>query len=103
MQTQDAPLSGTYAFFEVADTGTGIEQSAIARIFEPFYTTRDDGNGLGLAAVLGIVRGHNGAIQVMSEVGEGTCFQIFLPALIAEEAVSAENSPTSTLTTTPAS
>ena len=96
MQTQEAPLSGTYVFFEVADSGIGIEQSKIEQIFEPFYTTRVGGNGLGLAAVLGIVRGHNGAIQVMSEAGEGTCFQIFLPAIIEveEERVSAETKET---------
>ena len=94
MQTTDAPLEGTFVYFDVSDTGPGIPESQIGQIFDPFFTTRPDGSGLGLAAVLGIVRGHDGAIQVLSEVGKGTCFQVFLPAfVIDEDDVSAESRP----------
>lgn len=71
---------GLYVFCEVADTGCGIARDQIARIFDPFYTTKFTGRGLGMAAVLGIVRGHRGAIKVYSELGRGTTFKILLPA-----------------------
>jgi CheY-like chemotaxis protein len=70
---------GEYVFLEVADTGSGMDADTQARIFEPFYTTKFTGRGLGLAAVLGIMRGHEGAIQVDSVVGEGTTFRLFFP------------------------
>jgi signal transduction histidine kinase/CheY-like chemotaxis protein len=78
--------AGRYAVFEVADDGVGIEREALARIFRPFYSTKFTGRGLGLAAALGVVRAHGGAITVASEPGEGTCFRAFLP-LHGEEAV----------------
>jgi CheY-like chemotaxis protein len=71
--------SGSYAYLEVADAGCGMDSATLARIFEPFFTTRFTGRGLGLSAVLGIVRGHRGALQVQSEPGRGTIFTIFLP------------------------
>ena len=74
---------GFYVYLEVADNGCGMEKDAIERIFDPFYTTKFTGRGLGLAAVLGIVRGHKGAIKVHSEVGKGTVFKVFFP--VAEE------------------
>ena len=75
---QDLP-EGDYVYFEVADNGGGISPELQARIFDPFFTTKFTGRGLGLAAVLGIVRGHRGALKVFSEEGWGTTFKILLP------------------------
>ena len=70
---------GTYVFLEVSDDGPGMSAEITGRIFEPFYSTRFTGRGMGLAAVLGIVRGHSGAIHVSSQPGEGAKFRVFLP------------------------
>ena len=74
---------GMYVTIEVADTGCGMDEATLNRIFEPFYTTKFTGRGLGLAAVLGIIRAHQGALSVQSEPGQGTTFTIRLPALTA--------------------
>ena len=70
---------GDYAFIEVCDNGCGMTPEQQARIFEPFFTTKFTGRGLGLSAVLGIVRGHRGALRIYSEAGKGTTFKVILP------------------------
>jgi PAS domain S-box-containing protein len=75
---------GRYVFLEVADTGCGMDAEVLSRIFDPFFTTKMSGRGLGLAAVLGIIRGHQGTLQVTSHKGSGTIFKVFFPALPAD-------------------
>ncbi|MBF0378574.1 MAG: response regulator [Desulfamplus sp.] len=85
--TQSTPLSkqanGKYLCIEVSDTGVGIEESIRNRIFEPYFTTKEQGKGtgLGLAVVHGIVKSCKGDIVVTSEAGQGTSFKIYLPGI----------------------
>ncbi len=74
-----ASTTGEYVYLEVADTGSGMDAATQARIFEPFFTKKSFGRGLGLASVLGIVRVHGGALEVESQPGEGTTIRALFP------------------------
>ncbi len=79
---------GPMVYFTILDDGIGIDEFAVARIFEPFYTTKFAGRGLGLAAALGILRAHKAALLIESTLGEGSRFTVFLP--VASQAREAE-------------
>ncbi|MDA8018629.1 MAG: transporter substrate-binding domain-containing protein [Thermoanaerobaculia bacterium] len=73
--------AGTYVLLEVADDGVGMKREVLDRVFDPFFSTKFTGRGLGLAASLGIVRGHRGAIRIESKPGSGTRVRVYLPAV----------------------
>lgn len=79
-----------YVFMQVSDTGSGMDEETIQSIFDPFFTTKKTGHGLGLAAVLGIVRSHRGAIEIESALGQGSVFTVYLP--VSSSPVVPENS-----------
>jgi two-component system CheB/CheR fusion protein len=81
---------GEYVFLEVRDNGSGMDEQTVKRIFDPFFTTKFTGRGLGLAAVLGIVRQHKGAVQVHSVPGRGSSFRTLFAVGEAEPAREAE-------------
>ncbi len=72
-------LPGLYVILELHDDGVGIPPENLAKIFDPFFTTKPTGHGLGLAAVIGIVKGHKGGLTVYSEIGKGTTFKLLFP------------------------
>jgi two-component system, cell cycle sensor histidine kinase and response regulator CckA len=74
---------GDWILIEVEDNGLGMDELTASRIFEPFFSTKAHGHGLGLASCLGIVQAHGGAIHVQTEVGVGSCISLLLPACLA--------------------
>lgn len=85
--------AGQYVVLEVSDDGPGMDKTTRTHMFDPYFSTHFMGRGLGLAAVIGIVRGHNGSINVTSQLGSGTSIKIFFPPLIAETQGSEEYEP----------
>lgn len=82
---------GLHLVLEVADTGAGMAPGVMARIFDPFYSTKGSGRGLGLSAMLGILRNHRAGLKLRSKPGEGTTFTLFFPA--SQQRLPAEPSP----------
>ncbi len=83
MPAAAALAEGPYAWLEVADTGVGMDAETCARIFDPFYSTKFAGRGLGMAVVHGVVRGHGGGILIDSAPGRGTTIRVFFPRIQA--------------------
>ena len=79
--TNTSLAAGSYALLQIKDTGSGINQEMLALIFDPFFTTKFTGRGLGLSAVLGIIKGHYGGLRIETEVGKGTMFEIVWPLI----------------------
>ncbi|MDQ6989054.1 MAG: PAS domain S-box protein [Mariprofundaceae bacterium] len=71
--------AGEYIYLEVQDNGSGMSQDVQSKVFEPFFTTKFTGRGLGMSAILGIVKGHHGALLLTSEAGQGTTFRVLFP------------------------
>jgi two-component system cell cycle sensor histidine kinase/response regulator CckA len=88
----EKPPAGRFAYVEVADTGCGMDEETKQRLFDPFFSTKFTGRGLGMSAVLGIVQGHKGAIIVESAVGRGSTIRVLFPAAEALSAAAASDS-----------
>ena len=83
--------AGPYVFVDVVDNGHGISDETLSRMFDPFFSTKDQGRGLGLAAVRGIVRSHQAALRVSSAPGQGTRFRVWLSLMPGRQSRSATN------------
>ena len=77
--TGNAIAAGPYVCLEVSDTGCGMDEETRSRIFEPFFSTKFTGRGLGLSALIGIMKSHHGALQLSSTLGVGTTFKVYFP------------------------
>jgi PAS domain S-box-containing protein len=83
LQLQSDLKEGYYVYLEVADTGCGMDKTTMSKIFDPFFSTKFTGRGLGLSAVQGIVKGHKGAMKIYSEPGKGSTFKVLFPVVDA--------------------
>jgi len=92
-QSQPGLEPGDYIQIAITDSGEGIKPDHVARIFDPYFTTKQTGTGLGLAAVYSIVKKHHGHIDVESQLGQGTTFRIWLPALRQQKASTDTRNP----------
>ncbi|MGD0586191.1 MAG: response regulator [Oryzomonas sp.] len=88
---------GGYVCLEVTDTGCGMDEETKWRIFEPFYTTKFSGRGLGMSAVLGIINSHSGALQLFSQLGRGTTFKVYLPVQISDPVGEDDQNPSASI------
>ena len=86
-------LTGDYVCLEVQDTGRGMSEETLSSIFDPFFSTRTPGRGLGLPTVLGIAKGHHGSIRVASAPGEGSCFTLYFPVAESHKAAEPSSEP----------
>ena len=92
---------GRYVFIDVVDNGIGMSEHTLARMFDPFYSTKDTGRGLGMAAVRGIVRSHRAALRVTSAEGQGTRFRVWFPLGLSIHSTRAASEDTRGQSTSP--
>ena len=92
---------GDYVFIDVVDNGHGMSEHTLARMFDPFFSTKDHGRGLGMAAVRGIVRSHRAALRVTSKEGQGTRFRVWFPLGLSIHSTSAAREVTRGQSTSP--